>query len=121
MEGTCLIDGNGELWTSGEKIAYSETEYRGNVLRSLRTKDSKLICAEQDPRDRFADIEFYDMVVDRAESQNISGTGDFREASLQRILQDFLVLAKATENQPESIAEIPVGLRERLKSLGYLE
>ena len=103
-----------------QQFCLSETEARGNRLASIRDLDAKLIRAEQIAQERIAPLEYYDLVSDRMERENLAGSNDPRERELLTRLLEETEDSDVEPPAPQQL-EFPPHLRSQLKALGYLD
>ena len=99
-------------------FAFAEEDHEGNVLQSLRSDSHKLILANAGNPRGLPTEEFFDLVADPGEQQDLF-IGD---PSLGRDLQEELrqVLAFALERAVEGVgASLDAGMQEQLRNLGY--
>ena len=120
MGGQSLLAVDGTFLNEDIECAFSETDYRGNCLKSVRTINKKFIHVAKDPRGRFDPVECYDLSVDPCETTNRAGSGDLGQRILQDRLDQFSTLAAGRTAIPGSAEEISAELIEQLKSLGYV-
>lgn len=113
--------GEGDAMTnSGIGYIYAESDFEGNDLQAVRTKDAKIIRANEDNPRGHAPIEFYDMAADPSEQNNIAGQGDVREPTLFGVMEEMQ--AHITENaaEPALVEKTDEELMEQMKALGYM-
>ncbi len=103
-------------------FAFSEEDHEGNVLRSLRNHEWKLIEANEGNPRGLEPKELYDMRMDPGETNNAYGTKN------QRVIDAFTQQADAVETFAKSqsagdgsSAELTASQEEALRALGYIE
>jgi arylsulfatase A-like enzyme len=99
---------------------FAEEDHQGNVLRSLRGPDWKIIEANEDNPRGLDTFEFYKIGDDPKEQKNLASEQD------EKLSQWKVALEKAGEGAQVGAVErdqltLDESSRERLKSLGYLE
>jgi arylsulfatase A-like enzyme len=119
MLGRSYVGRDGAFLNGEISYCFSETDYRGNVLNSVRTMDNKLVQVVKDPRGRFDSVEFYDLCNDPREGRNLAGSGDPRERSLQDLLGELVSLGAVGDALPQVAEDLPIDIIQQLKSLGY--
>jgi arylsulfatase A-like enzyme len=111
----------------GHRVAISEEDFEGNVLRAVRTGAFKLIEAEPGGPRGLPEVELFDLVVDAAETKNLATSGESRcgtflsdlPVSLSADLDAAIAAAAsgATSGGEQSLSPAD---RARLCSLGYM-
>ncbi len=120
MPGESLLNPDGSCANADVGYAYSENDFEGNVLEAVRTKDAKLIRANEDNVSGLEPVEFYDLATDPGEQTNRAGENDAREDALMNLLDGMRAHIKEHAAQPTLLDELPSDLEERLGAIGYL-
>ena len=120
MPGESLLNPDGSCANANVGYAYSENDFEGNVLEAVRTKDAKLIRANEDNVSGLAPVEFYELTTDPGEQTNRAGENDAREDALMNLLDGMRAHIKEHAAQPTLLDELPSDLEERLGAIGYL-
>ncbi len=99
---------------------FSEEDHQGNVLRSLRGDQWKIIEANEGNPRGLAPTEVFDLSADPGEQKNVAADDKARTDKLKDSLQKASTgaLENAVERDQHELDE---SSRERLKSLGYIE
>ncbi|MBU1879765.1 MAG: sulfatase-like hydrolase/transferase, partial [Chloroflexi bacterium] len=101
-----------------EQVAFSETDFEGNVARAWVTPRDKLIqVVDGDPRGREA-IQLYDLAADPGETLNLAQAHVGVVADLRRQM-DRLMIAALEASVAGTEFEIDPETEQRLKLLGY--
>jgi arylsulfatase A-like enzyme len=110
-----------EQRTESERMHYAEEDHEGNVLRAIRTKDWKLIEANEGNPRKLAPVELYSMENDRGETKNL-------EAAQPEVVTDLRAHADAqrqlaASQAVEEGAQAKLGKDEceKLRVLGYVQ
>jgi arylsulfatase A-like enzyme len=110
------------LWsaTKPPRFVYAEEDHEGNVLRSLRTLDDKLILANPDNPRGLPVTALFNLRDDPGEQNNLASQAPQRVNELTAWLNQAEALAyeSAAEAQEAALDSI---VEERLRSLGYIE
>lgn len=119
MQGRSLFPG-GNITARGEAQVFSEEDFEGNILRSLRTPEWKLIQANKpNPRGLEA-IELYDLAGDPGERANLAPAKPGRVAELSQPMERIHQYALGQAAAPEA-GELDQATRDRLRALGYVQ
>jgi arylsulfatase A-like enzyme len=119
MQGLDLVRGFAGR-SEKDRVAFSEEDHEGNVLRSLRSMDWKLIEANEGNPRGLATAELFDIVRDPGETEN-------RIAAQTGVAGELRVLADANEQFAKSTAaeggesKLSSAEEEALRALGYIE
>ena len=104
--------------TEPPAFAFAEEDHEGNILQSLRSASHKLILANADNPRGLPTEEFFDLVADPGEQQDLSAAEPAVGQDLQEALRQ--VLAFALERAVEGVgASLDAGMQEQLRNLGY--
>ena len=96
-------------------VAYtSEGREKANLSRAIRTKEWTYIMNHKGPD------ELYDRINDPKEQNNILKKKPLIAQKLKEELEDFIALTSEGKPQVAEKVDIDEGLKEQLKSLGYL-
>jgi arylsulfatase A-like enzyme len=111
------------IFGAGDAItaSYAEVDFEGNDLRGVRTETHKLVRANEDNPRELAPVEFYDLVPDPGEQDNLAGEGNVVEAALQKAVDDMKQFVEANAAEPIISTTIDQSAIDQLESLGYLE
>lgn len=120
MSGKPLLSRDGTPANQTTTFAYAENDFEGNVLQAARTKDAKLITANEENKRDLAPVAFYDLHADPYEQQNLAGEGDPREETLRGILDQMQEFIHENAAEPTLVEESTEELQEQMENLGYL-
>jgi len=104
----------------GREQVFSEEDFEGNVLQSVRTEAWKLVTANPGNPRGLDEIAVYDVAGDPQETRNVRDEQAGRLQELQAALGRNVVEARSQQGQGEE-TEIDSVTRDRLKALGYLD
>ncbi len=130
FQGIPLLTKDGKInYDNLSKISHSiaENDTVGQIMKSIRQGDNKLILANPDNPRGFAEQELYNLSDDPGEKNNLSNNPNFSEIKnlllnlLQKTLTESTPKAVQTQQTQPTTKEIPPELKEQLKSLGYME
>ena len=119
MQGHVLpLDGGA---APARESTFAEEDLEGNVLQAVRTREWKLVTANEGNPRGLAPEELYDLPHDPAEQRNVvasapAGAADSMRAALGRSVLEARSHAGATEQTAMDPAT-----RARLKALGYIQ
>ncbi|MBW2398613.1 MAG: sulfatase-like hydrolase/transferase [Deltaproteobacteria bacterium] len=119
MQGLDLVRGFAGR-SEKDRVAFSEEDHEGNVLRSLRSMDWKLIEANEGNPRGLASAELFDIVRDPGETEN-------RIAEQTAVAGELRARADANEQFAKSTAAeggestLSSAEEEALRALGYIE
>jgi arylsulfatase A-like enzyme len=99
---------------------YAEEDHEGNILKSIRTADWKLIVANEGNPRSLAPVELYDLRSDPGEKSNLAAKEPGRVTELRRDLEALAAASRASAVKG-STGAIDAADEERLRALGYLE
>jgi arylsulfatase A-like enzyme len=118
-QGTPLVDTTGSA-ALGLQFVFSEEDFEGNVLHSVREPMSKLIIANKGNPRGLAEKELYDLASDPKEMENLAGSRQDLEPRLAERVEAArkLALESAVDVQK---GEIDQTTQDRLKALGYVQ
>lgn len=112
---------------SGHRVAISEEDFEGNVVRAVRTGAFKLIEAEPGGPRGLAPVELFDLVTDAGETKDLSTSGESRCGTFLSDLPtalaadlDAAISAAASGAKSGGEQSLSPADRARLCSLGYL-
>lgn len=119
MQGQSFLGSASNSWPGVEEV-FSEEDHEGNVVRSLRTRQWKLIQANPNNPRGLPTVALHNLAEDPQENNNLaSGRGELVD-QLRPRLEQKLALALGVSVTPQE-KEIDEATRERLKSLGYVQ
>ncbi|MFC1888589.1 sulfatase [Thermodesulfobacteriota bacterium] len=118
-QGSPLLAGNDpEI----DHAVFSEEDFEGNVVRSIRSKDRKLILANEGNPRGLKPMELYHLESDPEESNNLVGV-----AGTESVVSELKAYMEGIENyavknsvQAET-KELDAATQEQLKALGYIQ
>ena len=99
---------------------FSEEDHQGNVLRSLRGKDWKLIEANANNPRGLAPVELYRIDTDRAETKNVAGENAAVVQERQGVMKD-VASGAADGAAKRDQHELDEDSQKMLENLGYME
>ena len=106
-----------------ERQAYSEEDFEGNILHSIRDDSWALLTAnEGNPRGN-PEVALFDRVADRTEQNNLAGQTDARSVSTLAAIQRRLDAAREANAQgaaERDTAAASAADCEKLRALGYV-
>jgi uncharacterized protein (TIRG00374 family) len=107
--------------SDAERMHYAEEDHEGNVLRAIRTKEWKLIEANEGNPRGLAPVELFAIDRDRDEKQNVADTEPAVTAEMREHAdaQGQLAASQAVEQGEQ--AKLTREECERLRVLGYVE
>jgi len=120
MAGKSLIDDNGNFTNQDIKSTYAENDFENNVLQAVRTRDAKVIHANEGNPRNHAPREFYDLQKDAGEKTNLAGRSDPREPELDGLVTQMANAAKDCAPEAATVSTLSDDQQERLRGLGYL-
>ena len=111
-----------DLFGGGDapQAVFSEEDHQGNVLRSLRGKEWKLITANEGNPRGLATEELYNLEKDGAETANRAAEETDVMATMQKGLEDAAKGLQDIKIEREQM-EVDAESQELLEKLGYLE
>lgn len=122
MSGAPLCDLSGAFRNNSVEYSYAESDFEGNVLQGVRSKDKAVIQANEDNPRGMKPVELYDMNNDPTQQHNLAEQPEYGDVlkPLLDVLDRFM--QSVFESAPESGAEVKVDpqLQQQLESLGYL-
>jgi len=113
--GRNLFEGHG-----APDAVFSEEDHQGNVLRSLRGKDWKLIEANANNPRGLAPVELYRIDTDRAETKNVAGENAAVVQERQGVMKD-VASGAADGAAKRDQHELDEDSQKMLENLGYME
>ena len=119
MQGKSLFTESGVLSDNEVGFIYSENDFEGIALQSVRTMTEKIINANEGNKRDLKSVEFYNVAEDPKELNNIVGSDTEKESELQGLINDMQSFIKENAAEPsmvESLSEI----EDQLGGLGYL-
>ncbi len=119
MQGKPFLGSATGSWSGAEEI-FSEEDHEGNIVRSLRTAEWKLIQANPDNPRGLPPMALFHLTEDPLERDNRAPTQGELVDDLKPRLELKLALALGESVSPQQ-GEIDEATRERLKALGYVE
>ncbi len=102
------------------EYVFSEEDFEGNILKSVRDPYHKLILANRNNPRRLSERELYDLQADPREMNNLAGGEPELEALLKSRVESTASFA-LEQAVGEQTGEIDESTHERLKALGYVE
>ncbi len=102
-------------------FVFSQEDFEGNVLESVRTLDGKLIRANPDNPRGLAPLEYYDIARDPREQVNVSGQGIPQESDLLQAMEGMEPVLKENAAEPEQGGALTQEQRDNLNAIGYLQ
>lgn len=120
MQGKSLLADDGSFTNKDISRVYAENDFENNVMQSLRTRECKVIKANQDnPRSR-APLEVYDVGKDAKEQTNLAGQNVTCEKDLLPLLNQMIDYVRGKTAEPKETKGMSSEQVEQLKGLGYL-
>ena len=125
MQGLPLFEtGWGGLSLESDTInnSYSALDFEGLRLNAVQTTEHKIITANEDNWRGLAPVEFYDLINDPGELNNLHAdpTYEYDRANLHMYLDNTRAANEAGAPPPVLIEEIDASTQEILDSLGYV-
>ncbi len=105
---------------AANQVVLSEEDHEGNVLRSLRTSQWKLIEANAGNPRGLPEVELFEVGADPAERSNVVERRPEQAAALRREADGQVTLAQSKAVEAEE-AEVSASDCEALKALGYVQ
>ncbi|MDX9972381.1 MAG: sulfatase-like hydrolase/transferase [FCB group bacterium] len=121
MQGKPLFTPQGGLAVANTEYVYSQVDFEGNILEAVRTPETKLIRANPGNPRGLAPVEYYDLAQDPKETQNVTGKGDIREASLGEVMTGMKDVVEANAAEPVIQQELSQDLKDQLGAIGYTQ
>ncbi|MFA7692984.1 MAG: sulfatase-like hydrolase/transferase [Candidatus Hydrogenedentes bacterium] len=122
MSGQSLYDSNGVLQENPNAYSYASNDFEGNVLQGLRSLHTAVMKANEDNPREIKTTEFYNMVDDPAQQNDLSALPEHAEELQQ--FKDLLekYIQAIYENAPEPGLEVEMDpqIQQQLEALGYL-
>ena len=100
---------------------FAEEDLEGNVLQAVRTREWKLITANEGNPRGLAPEELYDLPHDPGERQNVVASAPGDAADRMRAALGRSVLEARQHGGASEQAGVDAATRARLKSLGYIQ
>ena len=100
--------------------AYSENNFEGCLLHSLRTPTEKLILANPDNPRGNPERALFDLRLDPKEQKNLADNGDVREPELKQRIDDMMAHIAGTASIPAKSGPLSPEVKEQLEAVGYL-
>lgn len=104
-----------------ERMHYAEEDHEGNVLRAVRTKDWKLIEANEGNPRGLAPLELFAIASDPGEKQNVAAAKPDVTAEMQRHAEAQGQLAASQAVEQGEQAKLTREECEKLRVLGYVQ
>jgi arylsulfatase A-like enzyme len=104
-----------------DRMALAEEDHEGNVLRSLRTSEWKLIDANEGNPRGLPTEELFHVSVDPGETQNLSQQQTERVGKMRTQAEAKQEHARSQAASSGEAAELSDAQQEALKALGYAE
>lgn len=121
MQGKPLFESGGAMIEPDTWFVFSQEDFEGNVLESVRTLDGKLIRANPDNPRGLAPLEYYDIARDPREQVNVSGQGIPQESDLLQAMEGMEPVLKENAAEPEQGGALTQEQRDNLNAIGYLQ
>lgn len=98
---------------------YSEEDFEGNVIHSVRTPEWKLIRSAEGGSRILPEVELFNLIQDPDEKNNLAESNWSKVQELDLLLKNYILTA--TGNQVDrTTAKIDEETRRRMESLGYI-
>ena len=120
MQGLDLVGGL-ERRSDKDRMAFSEEDHEGNVLRSIRSAEWKLIEANADNPRGLPANELFFVAEDIGEERDVYGAEAGRVAELRRHADAHEQIAKSQATESDEPAELTPADKEALRALGYMD
>jgi arylsulfatase A-like enzyme len=120
MQGLDLADGLAQR-SEKDQMAFSEEDHEGNVLRSIRTTEWKLIEANEGNPRGLAVSELYEISRDPAEAKNVIAEHIDVGGELRAHADAQETAARAAARTSGESRKLSDAEEEALRSLGYIE
>ncbi len=104
----------------GIKHAYAEEDFEGNLLKSIRSLDWKLVQANRGNRRGLAALELFGLNTDPKERTNLIDENQDEVRQLQTLIDDYSRQAMEAAVQEEHV-DLDGTTRDQLEALGYME
>jgi len=122
MPGQTLYDTAGVFTNATIGYSYAHNDFEDNLLRAVRTKEKKLITANENNVSGLAPVELYDLTKDPHEQENLAGQPAQAETQnkLQEMLSHYRKVVEENAAEPAGDVSISSDAAAQLESLGYL-
>ena len=135
MAGQALFDAQGNFANAGIHSAHAHNDFEGNVIRAVRTRDTKLIQTEEGQKyyRGIPPVELYDLQANPDERWDANLAHDPAHAGVRQTLEQSMGAhaqepagaprAAAAAPEPPTAAPdaIPQQMQDQLGALGYVE
>jgi arylsulfatase A-like enzyme len=123
MAGQTLYDRSGVFTNAAIGFSYAENDFEGNTLQAVRTKERKLIHANEDNVSNLEAVELYDVVNDPREQTNLAGDSAHKAGldELEKKIAGYQAFIHENAAEPSADVALSGDAADQLGALGYLE
>lgn len=118
MPGMALLEG-GVFKNDATGHVYAENDFEGIVLQAVRTRDEKLIFANEGNPRGLAPVEHYNLATDPRETTNLGDSVPDRVHELASLLEGMVAFIREGAAEPAIVDGVSQDVADQLRALGY--